>query len=166
MRLASNISIDETCDGIATGLCDSGIGVSRPDENITTLPYDETLRSPSIVAYQNDDRYLSASESIQVNTKNLKRGPARAGLDQSEKPKKSKRSKELGRVKNHKANSNNGINGEEVRVGCPFFKKNPKAHAGTTGCRGKGFREMSKLKYVNATPPSGQTRLTIAKGPH
>ena len=39
-----------------------------------------------------------------------------------------------------------GIEGE-VRVGCPFHKHDPKAHQ-LSSCKGKGYLELAKLKYV------------------
>jgi hypothetical protein len=35
---------------------------------------------------------------------------------------------------------------DRPRVGCPFYRKDPSAHAATTSCHGKGFCEMGKLK--------------------
>jgi hypothetical protein len=31
------------------------------------------------------------------------------------------------------------------RVGCPFYKKAPKAHGHVSSCRGKGFVEVAKI---------------------
>jgi hypothetical protein len=35
------------------------------------------------------------------------------------------------------------------RVGCPFSKEDPKSHAQTMACRGIGFDNIGKVKYVS-----------------
>ncbi|PVI05006.1 hypothetical protein DM02DRAFT_611118 [Periconia macrospinosa] len=47
--------------------------------------------------------------------------------------------------KNNRATKDESDSG--VRVGCPYYIKDPNKHHNTLSCRGAGFKEVAKLRY-------------------
>jgi hypothetical protein len=60
--------------------------------------------------------------------------------------KTSKRVKSLRKDRDGSVSSIGSNSDPGPRVGCPFYKKDPKAHGQVSSCRGKGFQEVAKIK--------------------
>ncbi|KAF2126199.1 hypothetical protein P153DRAFT_87156 [Dothidotthia symphoricarpi CBS 119687] len=120
-----------------------GSDIVQTNENkvdIRTGPkcYNKSLEYLSIAAHNDAISDSSCNDQLNLTAISLKRALAEASINQLE------QSKKIRKLQKPKSTINS--NGKEVRVGCPFFKSNPQAHAEKMGCRGKGFLEMSKLK--------------------
>jgi hypothetical protein len=61
-------------------------------------------------------------------------------------PKTSKRVKSSRRERDDSVSSIRSNIDAGLRVGCPFYKKDPEAHSHVSSCRGKGFEEVAKIK--------------------
>ncbi|KAF1847456.1 uncharacterized protein K460DRAFT_414201 [Cucurbitaria berberidis CBS 394.84] len=107
----------------------NGPGVSEIDDSFDAKFHyerDERLDVKPIIKCNSE-----CSESVD------ERGLLEASLSYAEKPQKVAR-------KRTKC-SNSVKSGEKLRVGCPFYKKDPKKHQ-KGSCRGVGYAEMGKLK--------------------
>jgi hypothetical protein len=108
---------------------DSALAVYKVDD-----VNDEYLDAKPVVTY--DDAVLKLEDDVDsnINVYTLKRAVSEEDDLLSEAPKQKKRTR---KTKNRE---------EKARVGCPFYKMDPKAHAQNLSCRGIGFSEMAKLK--------------------
>jgi hypothetical protein len=119
---------------------DSALAVYKVDD-----VNDEYLDAKPVVTY--DDAVLKLEDDVDsnINVYTLKQAGSEEDDLLSEAPKQRKRTRKTkNRIVSIKSSCAAGD--EKARVGCPFYKMDPRKHAQKTSCRGIGFSEMAKLK--------------------
>ncbi|KAF2821521.1 hypothetical protein CC86DRAFT_105610 [Ophiobolus disseminans] len=134
--------MDHFLDPYNTAHCDSGHNVHKVDDELHAKPHLETLDTKPVVINRsfidaNVDKYFEFIAS--------KRAASEVDGDKAKSPKPKKAAR---KTKDHNvvSTSNDVVSNGKRRVGCPYFKKDPKSHAQKMSCRGIGFAEMAKLK--------------------
>ena len=133
---------------------DSGNYVYKADDELDAKPHLEMLHADPVVAY--DGTSISADLDSHCNSAFIKRAASEADGDDTDsiKPKKTAR-----KARSSSNSKGNDAVGEGVRrVGCPFFKKDPRHYGQKMSCRGIGFSEMAKVKYDQIRPTAWSFR--------
>jgi hypothetical protein len=147
--------ISDPCnvDYYSTGPYDNGhlvYKVDEPSDDELDAKPQLQLETPCVsldVVYNG----LPSNESIDSQYKS--RSPKRAASEingtehESGLPKPAKASRKARKSK-AKSSGAKATSVQKPRVGCPFFKQDPRGHAQTMSCRGIGWDEIGKLKYV------------------
>jgi hypothetical protein len=128
-------------------------GVARFDSGHDVYKADDELDVKPVVA--NNVVPIDPNINSQIKYFAPKRAASEANGDgcTSPMPKKAAR-----KIKDGASPGSHPVDNEARRVGCPFFKKDPKLYAKKMSCRGIGFKDPAKLKSVS---PACRVRLLL-----
>lgn len=139
--------------------CDSNTGIYKVDEELDTKPHIEVLSV--ITARDCDIGHFDTHPNNRKDTLIAKQ--ATPEVDGTQPPRKAARRSRDSSV----LSSSSGTDGEEKpRVGCPYFKRDPNGQRHKVSCRGLGFAEMAKLKYVLVVPSLFMTLMLTDRRDH